>query len=427
MLMDVQLSVLPNGLRVISSAIPRVESVTMGIWIGVGSRYETNAMAGVSHFLEHLLFKGTKRRSAKQISMAIEGRGGYLNAFTQEESTCYYARVARDQMTLALDVLTDMYLNPRMSEEDIVKERGVIVEEIMMYRDQPQQVVQELLTDALWKGHSLGRPIIGSPETLAAMDRARIDAFRCSAYIPSNTVFAFAGKVEHGECVRLVERFFGGLRGKALPPAPRVTARVRQEPLVLQGKDIEQTHLAMGVRIFGRHDKRRFALRILNTVLGENMSSRLFQVVREKHGLAYSVHSSFQLFEETGALVVSAGLDRKRTLKAVELILREIRRMKEKPVSPAEMKRARDYVVGQLRLGLESTTNQMLWVGDNMISYGKFLPPEDAIKNIQAVTAKDVQEVAESIFHEASTSIAMVAPETSDAMSRHLARLAAGL
>ncbi len=411
MLMNVQESKLSSGVRVVTSALPNVQSVTFGIWVGVGSRYESRHLAGISHFIEHLLFKGTLKRSAKDISHEIEGYGGYLNAFTQEESTCYYARVACNRLWNALDVLADMYNEPRFDTAEIKKECGVIMDEIMMYRDQPQQVVQEMLSDAVWHDHSLGRPVIGTPETLSMMDRKVIVEFKKQNYLPVNTVFAFAGCLKHEDCVKHVNQVISGKIEGRLPRYKKVTASVRQKSIVIQKKEIEQTHMALGMRIFGRYDKRRYALRLLNVILGENMSSRLFQVVREKHGLAYSVHSSVHLFAESGALVISAGLDRKRTMKAIELIVGEIKRLMSITVGVRELDMAKEYVIGQLKLGLESTTNQMMWIGDNLISYGKFIPPEEIIDNINRVTRSDILHLAGGIFAGSRTSLAMVSPD----------------
>ncbi|MFC1497686.1 M16 family metallopeptidase [Verrucomicrobiota bacterium] len=410
-MMDVKITELDNGVRVITSSIPHVESVSMGIWVGVGARYEQKNMSGVSHFVEHLLFKGTKKRSAVDISQAIEGRGGYINAFTQEEHTCYYVRVPYDQLWHAQDVLSDMYFNPRLAKSDIDKERGVIVEEMMMYRDQPHYIVQEMLEGALWKNHPLGRPVIGTRETLAELNRARITDYKRKKYVSGNTVFAFAGKVDHEACVSKVARYAGRLRRRAVPECRKVTHSVAQGNIALRHKDIEQAHLALGIRLFGRSDKRRYALKILNAVLGENMSSRLFQIVREKHGLAYSVHSGAHLYRDSGALVISAGLDRKRSCKAVNLIIKELIRLKERQVGRKELKRAKDYAIGQLRLGLESTSSQMMWIGDNMISRGKFTHPQEIIERLSSVTAEEVQSVACSVMKKKRTSLCMVSPD----------------
>jgi predicted Zn-dependent peptidase len=422
MLMDVRQSRLGNGIRVVTASMPHVESVSIGLWFGAGSRHEAAAEAGISHFLEHLLFKGTRRRSARQISVAIEGRGGYLDAFTQEESTCYYARVARDQFDRTVDVLADMVLNARLAGRDVEKERGVIVEEILMYRDQPAHVVQERLTAALWQGHALGRSIAGSPETLARLGQRKIRAYKERAYRPGDLVVAAAGRIDHAACVRAVEQRMAGWRAGRGLVCRADGDRAPQEAIALQTRDIEQTHLAMGFRLFGRSDRRRYALRVLNTVLGESMSSRLFQEVRERRGLAYAIQSTFQLFLESGALFVSAGLDRRRWPQAVGLILNELGRLKREAPNPREMKLAREYIIGQLKLGLESTTHQMMWMGENLLSYGRFVSPEEMIEEILSVTAADVRNIAREFFHSGAASVAMISPGLSPKDEAGLAR-----
>lgn len=410
MKLDYQETQLPNKVRVLSARMPQVQSVACGIWVGVGGRYENTREAGLSHFIEHLLFKGSHKRTARAISQAIEGRGGYFNAFTQEEATCYYARVSAKHVWKVLDILADMYVHPRFAPADINKERGVIIEEIMMYRDQPQQLVQDYLGELLWANHPVGRPLIGTPENIARMSRDEILAFKTKKYTGGNTRVAFAGKVDHEECVREVEALMRDLLPRGAPRCKRVDARTVQRQLHVHRKEIEQTHLAMGFRLFGRHDPRRYVLKLLSVILGENMSSRLFQVVREKHGLAYSVHSSMHLFDETGALVVSAGLERARTDKALDLIFGEIARMIDRPVAARELRRAKDYAVGQLEIGLESTVNQMMWIGENNLSFGRLIQPDEVMERIQKVTAEDIQKLAGEIFRPKRTSIAMVTP-----------------
>ncbi|HPG00004.1 MAG TPA: pitrilysin family protein [Kiritimatiellia bacterium] len=399
---------LPNGVRVATAHMPSVESVAMGVWVGVGGRYETRRQSGVSHFIEHLLFKGTTSRSARDISQAIEGRGGYFNAFTQEESTCYYARISAEHMWSVLDILSDMYLHPRFAVADINKERGVIIEEIMMYRDQPQHVVQETLGNLLWVDHPLGRPLIGTPENISRMTRDEILRFKRDRYMAGNTMVVLAGKVDHDECVRRVGERMGGVPGRKNPAFEKVGRSTRQDDVSVVSKDIEQTHVAMGIRLFGRRDPRRYALKLMSVILGENMSSRLFQVVREKHGLAYSIHSSTQLLDETGILDVQAGVDCERIPKALEVILAEVNRLKEKPVGASELRRAKDYAIGQMRIGLESTTNQMMWVGEYLMSYGRFAQPAEVIRRVEAVTAEDIHGVARDVLHRRNTSFAMV-------------------
>lgn len=412
MRMDVQESVLPNGLRVIVSCLPHVESVSVGLWIGVGGRYEPARLSGVSHFIEHMLFKGTAKRSARRISEAIEGHGGHLNAFTQEENTCFYARAPRDQLRRSLDVLCDMVRHSVFDPVELDRERGVIIEEIMMYRDQPQQLVQERLGEALWKNHPVGRPLIGSPDTLRTMGRKDMLKFMAQSYTAPNIVMALAGNVTLDQAMAEADRFLADVASCAAPSFEPAPSSVPQMKTMFCVKPIEQAHVALGIRLFGRHDKRRFALRVLNVILGENMSSRLFQIVREKHGLAYSIHSHAQLFHDTGAWTVSAGLDRQRLQKAMQLIVREMATLKQKSVGAAELRRAKDYLIGQIKLGWESTGNQMTWLGENLMSLDRFVSPEDIIAALGRVTADELQRLARTVLRPSRVSLAAVLPES---------------
>jgi predicted Zn-dependent peptidase len=405
--------------------MPHLESAAVGVWVGAGGRHEPKALSGMSHFIEHLLFKGTQRRSAREISQAIEGRGGDINAFTQEESTCYYARVAGEHIWEALDVLLDMYRHPLLAADDLRKERDVVIEEIMMYRDQPQQQVDEMLGESLWCNHALGRPLTGSPETVGRLDRQAVLSYLARHYVPSRTVIAFAGKVDHAECVKRVKAYFPHRNAAAGRRFSPVTPRVGQKALCLKEKDSEQVHMAMGFRLFGRHDKRRHVLKLLSVVLGENMSSRLFQTVREQYGLAYAIQSGAHLFDDTGALMVSAGLDRGRLERAMSIIVREIARLKTVPVGHSELKRARDYAIGQLRLGLEGTTSQMMWVGENFMSYGRLIPPEESVAALSAVTAGEVRDLARDILRPERLSLAMILPDVTQRLSGEMAGMMA--
>ena len=319
MILNTQISTLPNGLRVASSVMPGLQSAAMGVWVGVGGRHECRTTTGISHFIEHMLFQ----RSALEITRAIEGRGGYFNAFTQEESTCYYARTASRHLRHVLEIMADMYLRPRFAAEDVAREKDVIMEELQMVNDQPEQLVQEMLNAMLWRNHELGRPLTGTPETLQRINRERLLAFKNKKYVPENTLFVFAGPMDHTECVEHTLALTRRLRHKPEPSYRLVTRSVKQERLQLRARDIEQTHLALGFRLFGRFDKRRYALRLLNVVLGENMSSHLFQSVRENM-VWLIVNSSLQLFADTGVLAISAGVDTGRADRALDLIIREL-------------------------------------------------------------------------------------------------------
>jgi predicted Zn-dependent peptidase len=270
--------------------------------------------------------------------------------------------------------------------------------------------VDEILGETLWCNHALGRPLTGSPETVRTLGRRELIAYRARYYIPSNTVIAFAGKVDHASCVASVRAHFPATRRARLRRFSPLGGRVPQKALCLKEKESEQAHVAMGFRLFGRHDERRYALKLLSVILGENMSSRLFQVVREQYGLAYAVQSGAHLFDDTGALMVSAGLERSRLDRAMRLITREIRRLKVSAVGSRELRRARDYAIGQLRLGLEGTTSQMMWVGEHFMSYGRLITPEEGVEALAVVTAEEIQGLAQQVLRPDRLSVAMILP-----------------
>ncbi len=384
--------------------------VSVGLWIGTGSRYESAALNGASHFIEHLLFKGTRKRSAKAISQAVEGIGGYLNAVTAEEATCIHARAAHQHFPTLLEVLMDMLLNSRFAPVEIAKEREVIKEEMAMYLDEPQHHVQELLNATLWPDHPLGRPITGTNETLDGMQRKHLVGYLRSHYVGANTVLVAAGKVHHSQVVRAVRHYVSRLRKGARLTFIPANAEQRRPQVRLHTKPIEQTQLALGIRTCSRHDERRFALRLLNTILGENMSSRLFQTVREDRGLAYSIYSTPSFFEDTGDLVVSAGLDTENLPKTLRLIVRELRRFIESAPTAGELRRARDYVFGQIDLGQESTDTQMNWVGEQILGYGTILSPARIRRRLARVAAADIRATASAFFRPDRFNLALVSP-----------------
>ncbi len=319
----VQLATLPNGLRIATAEMPHMTSVSLGVWVGIGSRYEPASLNGACHFIEHMLFKGTRRRSAKEISQAVEGIGGYLNAFTSEEMTCFYSRARADRFTELLDVLTDMLLNSRFAPGDVAKEREVIKEEVAMYRDQPQQHVHELLNATLWPDQPLGRSITGDEKALDRLTRCDLVAWLRGHYLPGNTVIAAAGNVRHRAVVQAVSRYAKHFRAGPPPQCAPVRVVAGAARVKLCTRKTEQTQIALGVRTCSRHDERRYALRLLNTILGENMSSRLFQLVREDRGLAYAIYSSVSHWADCGDFVVSAGLDTENLRPVLRLIRRD--------------------------------------------------------------------------------------------------------
>jgi predicted Zn-dependent peptidase len=401
---------LPSGVRVATAEMPYMDSISLGVWVGVGGRYESARLSGASHFIEHLLFKGTHRRSAKQISQTVEGVGGYLNAFTGEETTCYYAKASHKHFDTLLDVLSDMYLHSRFAVADIDKERGVIKEELLMYRDQPDHYVHELLTETLWPEHPLGRSLTGTAKSLDGMDRGGLLGFKQKKYVAANTVVAVAGHCVHDDIVRRVEKTLAlpkNGRSPAFEPVRHVQKGAR---LRFFTKDCEQSHLAIGIRGYSRNDPRRYTLKSLSVILGENMSSRLFQVIREKHGLAYSIQSSTSYLSDTGALLISAGLDTKRLQPAVALILKELRKISKQPPSAVELQRAKDYAIGQMRLGLESTANRMMWLGEHLLAYGSIQSPAEVERHITGVKATDIQKTAADVFRDNHLNVAVITP-----------------
>jgi predicted Zn-dependent peptidase len=390
-------------------------SVSLGVWVGVGGRYEPAEFSGASHFIEHLLFKGTRRRTARQISQDVEGIGGYLNAFTGEENTCFFSKARHDCFGELLDVLMDMFLQPKFAPPDIARERNVIKEELAMYLDQPQHRVHELLNETLWPDQPLGRSLTGTARTLDTLSRARLLEYRLRNYVTPCIVVAAAGNLKHDRIVKALARYSRHFRdGKRPVFTPALNDQTGPRIRWLT-KKVEQTQLALAVRACSRHDERRFALRLLNTILGENMSSRLFQEVREDRGLAYAIHSSLNFFDDVGTLTISAGLEVEKLAQTLRLIIREFHRLCQAPPGPAELRRARDYVIGQLDLSLESTENQMMWLGEHLLGYGKVFAPNEIKRRLGEVKASEVRRVARDFFRPERMNLALVGPLKSDA------------
>ncbi len=406
--MKYQITRLQNGLTVATTEIPHMASVCLGIWVGVGGRYEPAELNGISHFIEHMLFKGTRRRTAKEISQAVEGIGGYLNAFTGEESTCFYAKARHDRFEHLLDVLMDMFLQSTFDHGEIEKERRVIKEELAMYLDQPHQHVQELLNETLWPNHPLGRSLTGTEGTIDSIDRRRLVRYQHSNYVAPDTLITAAGNLRHSQVVKAVGRFAKKFAPGRRPSFIPVSDEQSSPRVRLCAKDTAQMQLALGIRTCSRHDERRFALRLLNTLLGENMSSRLFQVVREDHGLAYSIHSCLGFFDDVGTLAISAGLDHDQFPRVLKLIAQELKRLRDKTPSQREMRQARDFLIGQIDLSLENTENQMMWLGDQLIGYGKVIPPSEIKRRLGQVTPNQVRRAARDFFRPERTSLAVV-------------------
>lgn len=409
-----QQTLLPNGTRVVTAELPHMASVAVGVWVGVGGRHEPASLNGISHFIEHLLFKGTRTRSAAAISQAVEGVGGYLNAFTDEDHTCFYARAHADRWPELLEVLVDMFLNSRFAPTDIARERDVILEELAMYRDQPSELVHDLLNATQFPRHPLGRPVIGTRATVQRLRRADFLRYMESHYTAPATLIAAAGNLRHADLVRRARLLSRTFRPGVVAPFEPWTAKPTGLRVRMQVKDVEQTNLGLGMRTVSRHDPRRHALRVLNVILGENMSSRLFQTVREHHGLTYNIHSSLSAWADTGDLVISAGLDASDLEKTLRLVLREFQRLRERAPSAAELRRAKDYILGQFDLSLESTENHMMWLGEHWLNHGAFTPPDEIRRNVGAVSASEVNHAAREFLGPESRSLALVSTRTSD-------------
>jgi len=400
----------PSGLAVATAEMPHMASVSLGLWAGIGGRHEPAELNGAAHFIEHMLFKGTRKRSARDISQAVEGIGGYLNAFTGEENTCLYSKARHDCFDELLDVLTDMFLNSKFDPVEINKERSVIKEELAMYLDQPQHHVHELLNELLWPDQPLGRPLTGTEKSLDAMGRGHLIHYLRSHYVAPSVLVVAAVCLSHREVVQAVSRFAPRFPHGKRPNFVPATSEQRAPAVRLFTKKTEQTQLALALRTCSRHDERRFALRLLNTILGENMSSRLFQEIREDRGLAYSIYSSLSFCDDVGILTIAAGLDTDNLSQTLKLIVRELRRLIDAPPTAGELRRARDYVIGQLDLSLESTENQMMWVGEQFLGYGKIITPAQVKQRVSEVTAGEIRKVARDFFRPERLNLALVSP-----------------
>jgi predicted Zn-dependent peptidase len=394
----VRRTVLPGGLRVISESVPGVRSVAFGVWIGVGSRDETGALSGASHYLEHLLFKGTRRRDALAIAAELDAVGGELNAFTAKEYTCYYARVLDADLPLAVDVICDMVTSSLIAARDVESERGVILEEIAMHDDDPGDAVHDAFAQAVWPTTPLGRPVLGTVDTITSMSRTAIAGYYRRRYRPDSLVVAAAGNLDHAALVRLVKKAFAHVPvdGDHAPTAPRVGGRAPQfvaSTSVVQ-RPTEQANLVLGSPGLHRLDDRRFALGVLNAALGGGMSSRLFQEVREKRGLAYSVYSFTSHYADTGLFGVYAGCHPKRATDVLELCREQLAIVATEGISGEELARGKGQMRGGLVLGLEDTGSRMSRLGKSELVYGELMTVDELLGHIDVVTLDDVQSVA---------------------------------
>ena len=394
-------TVLPGGLRVVTERLSGVRSASVGIWVGVGSRDEKPSVAGAAHYLEHLLFKGTPTRGALDIAQAVDAVGGELNAFTAKEHTCFYAHVLDEDLPLAVDLVSDVVLRGLCASADVEIERNVVLEEIAMRDDDPEDLVHDAFGAALFGEHPLGRPIIGSVESIEVMTRTQLHSFHRRRYTPQRMVVAVAGNVEHEAVLDQVTRTFGAASGAPAAPEPvrRGTARLRSGPgFSLIKRDSEQTHLVLGSRALHRHDERRWALAVLSAAVGGGMSSRLFQQVREERGLAYSVYSGVDTYADTGAFSVYAGCQPERLGAVVEVIGQVLSSVAEEGITDGELARGKGQLRGGLVLGLEDTASRMSRLGRSELNYADHLDVDETLARIDAVTLAEVAAVAADVL-----------------------------
>jgi predicted Zn-dependent peptidase len=388
---------LANGLVVITEPMEHVHSVSVGIWLRHGSRQEPLALNGISHFIEHMVFKGTRRRSAEDIAREVDRVGGMLDAFTSKEMVCFNTRVLDEHLPKVFDILADLVLEPKFAAEDIAREQSVVLEEIRMTQDNPEDLVHELFTQNFWSSHPLGRPILGTPETVSALSRDTLQSWFEHRYAPDHLVITAAGHLTHSQLIDLVSERFAHLtptgNSTADPTplaAPHITLRTKRE--------LEQVHLCLGVPAFAMTDSRRFAVSVLTNALGGGMSSRLFQNIRERQGLAYAIFSEMSSFRDTGMLSVYAGTSLDTAEQVVRSVLEEFRRLKDEPLDEEELRRAKDHLKGATLLALEGSGQRMNSLARYHIYFNRHFTPAELIAMLEAVTAQEVQEIAQEFF-----------------------------
>jgi predicted Zn-dependent peptidase len=394
---DIHRELLPNGLLVLSEEMRHIRSISIGIWIKTGSRDELPEFNGISHFVEHMVFKGTTTRSARDIARQVDSIGGNMDAFTGKETICFNIKVLDEHLPIALDILSDLVLNPIFTPKDISREKGVILEEIKMDEDNPDYLVHEIFTQNFWKDHPLGKPILGTKETVRSFEQEKLFDFYRQRFAPNNMIISAAGNLNHGRFVELIRERFAGLA--PVPngfhqPAPAVTPRI----ITRNKKSLEQVQLCLGVPSHPISHEKRYVSYVLNTVLGGGMSSRLFQKIREEQGLAYAIYSDLNPYRDTGCLTVGAGTSLESTPKVVDSVLAEFREMKSEPIPAEELRRAKDQLKGSLMLSLESSTSRMSNLARQQMYFERFFTMDETIEQIESVTAEEVSEMSGQLF-----------------------------
>jgi predicted Zn-dependent peptidase len=406
---DVRKEVFPNGLTIATESMANVRSVSLGVWLRLGSRHEREVENGICHFLEHMVFKGTKNRSAEEIARAADSIGGHLDAFTAKECTSFSIKVLDEHLPRAVDILADLVRNPLLEPEDIAKESKVVQEEIKMAEDAPDDLVHEIFTQSYWPNHPLGRPILGTRQTVSSFNRDRLFEYFRRYYTLGNMLVAAAGHLEHAAVVDLVLKALDGAgpgaplsNGKAPVPHPHIRYRRK--------KELEQVHVCVGAPAYPYPHEKRFACYVLNTVLGGGMSSRLFQNIREKRGLAYAVFSNLNTYRDAGCLNIYAGVATENIRKVVDLILEEFRQLKSTPIGQDELQRSKDYLKGNLLLSLESTMSRMSNLARQEMYFGRYISLDEIARRVDAVTAEGIQEIARDLFKPEQIALTVLGP-----------------
>ena len=403
---NIRRTLLANGVRLATERMPHVRSVAIGIWLTRGSRHEPDETQGIAHFVEHMLFKGTPQRSAEEIAQQVDSIGGQIDAFTSKEYAGYYLKVLDEHLPLAVEILADLICNPLFSNEDIEREKKVILEEIKMVEDTPDDLVHEMFAERFWSGHPLGRPILGTPSSVMALDRSTLKEYFGSTYVASNFVVVAVGNLEHDHVQGLLEAALKDIphNGPDAQQTPPVVASVIQ----VRRKELEQSHLVFGTEALPQHHPQRYAGYALNTTLGGSMSSRLFQNVREKRGLAYSVFSGLSAYQDSGALSIYAGCANDAVAELIDVVVAEIRQMKAGGLDPVELRRAKDHLKGSLMLGLESTSSRMSHIARQEMYREHAESLDDMLASIEAVTAEDVLRLADKFFSNGALAVTVL-------------------
>ena len=411
----VERRVFNNGLRLLAEPMPGVRSVSLGAWLTRGSRHEGSEHAGIAHFVEHMLFKGTTSRTAEDIAQEIDSIGGHLDAFTAKEYAGYYVKVLDEHLPRAVDLLSDLLLNPAFPDEEIDREQNVVLEEIKMVEDTPDDLVHEVFTASFWPDHPLGRPILGTAASVSALDAPALHDYFGRAYTADNLIIAAAGSVDAAAVGGMIDEGFSGLRAAGEPaPSAEPDIDVRIE---VREKDLEQTHLCLGTRGYPQDHRDRYAVYVLNTVLGGSMSSRLFQNIREKRGLAYAVSSGLTAYRDVGTVTVYAGCDAAAVAEVIDLVVAELRALKRTPVADDELQRAKDHLKGGCVLGLEGTSSRMSHLAQSEMYFGRQVAIGETLRGIDRVTSDDVRRVAADLFRNGALAATLVGPVSGTSLS----------